>query len=265
MESEKYFAADADLADERVRLGLIEGDTDPITTRYLSAVGITSGWRCLEVGAGGGSITRWMSEKVGDAGKVVAADLDTRHVDSLKSANVEVRRMDITQDDVEVGNYDLAHCRFLLMHLRDPAAVVAKMAKALRPGGWLVAEEVDNDFVKALDEKHPLGQALTDGHRRRFQFMKDAGIMDGWIGRELPALMERAGLVDVESEGVNRLYRGGDPISIMWVKSWERMNDRFLAEGVATKSEIKTMREALEDPTLQYRGHLTQVTWGRHP
>lgn len=52
MESEKYFAADADLADERVRLGLIEGDNDPITTRFLSAVGITRGWRCLEVGAG---------------------------------------------------------------------------------------------------------------------------------------------------------------------------------------------------------------------
>lgn len=69
MESEKYFAADADLADERVRLGLIESDTDPITTRSLSAIGITRGWRCLEVGAGGGSITRWMAEQVGDAGK----------------------------------------------------------------------------------------------------------------------------------------------------------------------------------------------------
>lgn len=265
MGNERYFASDADLADERVRLSLIEGDSDPTTVRSLARVGITEGWRCLEVGAGGGSMTRWMADQVGDTGRVVAADIDTSYVEDLELANVEVRRMDITQDDLEVDAYDLAHCRFLLMHLADPAAVAAKITEALRPGGWFVAEEVDNDLVQAVDETHPLGRAFTDGHRRRFQFMKDAGIMDGWIGQALPKLLEEAGLVDVCTEEVNRFYRGGDPISLMWVKSWERMNERFLAEGVVDESDIETMRQALEDPTLQYRGHAMDVVWGRRP
>ena len=36
---------------------------------------------------------------------------------------------------------DLAFCRFLLLHVVDPAVVVARMAGAVRPGGWVVAQE----------------------------------------------------------------------------------------------------------------------------
>jgi SAM-dependent methyltransferase len=57
--------------------------------------------------------------------------------------NVEVRKLDIREQDVETERYDLVHCRALLMHLPDPAAVLARMVGALRPGGLLLAEEGD--------------------------------------------------------------------------------------------------------------------------
>ena len=37
---------------------------DPVTTTELAATGVTDGWRCLEVGAGGGSIARWLAGRV---------------------------------------------------------------------------------------------------------------------------------------------------------------------------------------------------------
>src|ERR1017187_10866573 len=36
---------------------------------------------------------------------------------------------------------DLAFCRFLLLHVVDPAVVLARMAASVRPGGWVVAQE----------------------------------------------------------------------------------------------------------------------------
>lgn len=138
----RYFAADAEGGDELARLRLLEAEFDPRTFRYLDAIGVGAGWRCLEVGAGGGSVVRWLCEQVGPEGHVVAADIDPRFLDDVRKPNVEVRRCDITRDEIELGFYDLVHCRFLLMHLDDPADVLRRMAAALRPGGWLVRRRV---------------------------------------------------------------------------------------------------------------------------
>ena len=75
-EGGRYFAADAEADDELARLKLLEALCDPWTFRCLDGIGVRQGWRCLEVGAGAGSVVRWLSERVGSAGRVVAVDLD---------------------------------------------------------------------------------------------------------------------------------------------------------------------------------------------
>ena len=67
----------------RRRLGLIEASYDPGSTRRLQALGVGPGWRCLEVGAGGGSIARWLCSKVGRTGRVCAIDLDTHFIEEI--------------------------------------------------------------------------------------------------------------------------------------------------------------------------------------
>jgi 2-polyprenyl-3-methyl-5-hydroxy-6-metoxy-1,4-benzoquinol methylase len=46
--------------DELLRLRMIEEALDPATIALLHSTGIRAGWRCLEIGAGGGSIAVWM-------------------------------------------------------------------------------------------------------------------------------------------------------------------------------------------------------------
>src|SRR5262245_24735854 len=53
--------------------------------------GVRPGWRCLEVGAGGGSIAAWLADCVGSEGAVVATDLDTTHLRGLSLPNLEIR------------------------------------------------------------------------------------------------------------------------------------------------------------------------------
>lgn len=128
-----YFWSDHEADDELTRLKLIEEFNDPSTLRHLDAIGVAEGWRCLEVGAGAGSVVRWLSQRVGPAGNIVAADLDLRFLGDISAQNVEVRRCDITQDPIEPSSYDLVHARSVLMHLRDPVAVLRRMTAALRP------------------------------------------------------------------------------------------------------------------------------------
>jgi 2-polyprenyl-3-methyl-5-hydroxy-6-metoxy-1,4-benzoquinol methylase len=62
---------------ERSRLSLLEQYHDPLTVSQLDAIGVGEGWRCPDVGAGAGSVTRMLAERVGSTGSVLAVDLDT--------------------------------------------------------------------------------------------------------------------------------------------------------------------------------------------
>ena len=88
----RYFAADAEYQAELTRRRIAEAECDPLTVRYLLRLGVGGGWRCLEVGAGAGSIVRWLSDRVGPNGSVVAADIDTRFLEDLSERNIQVRR-----------------------------------------------------------------------------------------------------------------------------------------------------------------------------
>src|SRR3974390_1762646 len=77
---------------------------------------------------------------------------------------------------------DLAFCRFLLLHVVDPAVVLGRMANAVRPGGWVVAQE-------------PITSA---GRIAGAPFsMPDARHPD--IGAMLPSLVREAGLAIVDA------------------------------------------------------------------
>src|SRR5207247_818763 len=86
---------------ERERLASMEALIDPFTIDCLEPIGVSEGWRCLEVGAGGGSIAEWLCRRVGSAGKVVATDLETKFVAAIEAFNLEVRRHDIRQNGLE--------------------------------------------------------------------------------------------------------------------------------------------------------------------
>jgi tRNA A58 N-methylase Trm61 len=76
---------------ERRRLARMEEAFDPNTVRHLEALGVPDGGRCLEVGAGAGSIARWFSHKVGPKGRVVATDVEIDFLSHLNEPNLEVR------------------------------------------------------------------------------------------------------------------------------------------------------------------------------
>src|SRR5262249_61796604 len=67
---------------ERARLAGLELGLDPGTIRHLETLGVRAGWTCWEIGGGGGSIAAWLCERVGDAGRVLATDLETSFLEN---------------------------------------------------------------------------------------------------------------------------------------------------------------------------------------
>jgi hypothetical protein len=56
MSEHRYIASGEKDEMELNRLRLLERIFDPSTTRHLEIIGVADGWRCLEVGAGAGSM-----------------------------------------------------------------------------------------------------------------------------------------------------------------------------------------------------------------
>ena len=86
---------------ERERLAAIEAACDPITIECLEKIGVADGWHCLEVGAGAGSIAEWLCQRVGANGRVLATELETKFLEAIDAPNLEVRRHDITEEELD--------------------------------------------------------------------------------------------------------------------------------------------------------------------
>src|SRR5882724_6127401 len=94
------------------RFSVLESRYDTASIRALERTGLGPGWRCLEVGGGGGSLGDWLGERVGPEGAVTVTDIEpARAASRPRAANVRLLRHDITRDPLPGDGFDLVHAR----------------------------------------------------------------------------------------------------------------------------------------------------------
>jgi SAM-dependent methyltransferase len=184
----RYVFDNAAEREARERFAALPRLYDPGTVRYLEALGVAAGWRCLEAGAGGGSVARWLAERVGPTGHVLATDVDTRFLGALAGPNLEVRRHDVTADPLPEAAFDLAHARLVLVHLPEREAVLARLVAALKPGGWLLVEEFDPLSMPPDPALNPTERRLR-AWEAMYRLMANRGV-DVRFGRRLPGQLQ---------------------------------------------------------------------------
>jgi SAM-dependent methyltransferase len=242
---------------ERSRLRLLEEFHDPLTAAQLDAIGVGDGWRCLDVGAGAGSVTRMLAERVGSIGAVLAVDLDTGLLEGLASDRVQVRRHDLLSEPLPEAAFDLVHARLLLMHLPSRFEILRRLTRAARPGGWVAA--IDPDFTTvAVAPTNPTWE-------RTWKVFFDALSAGGWdpgYGASLSGDLRAVGLVDVRADYVVSTDTGGRLIARLLSLTLERLRERMAALG-ASDEEIDEARRVLEDPANKITSPTTCVAQAR--
>ena len=249
------FAAEHDGGTER--FAALAELYDAATIRHLEALNLQRGAVCLEVGAGGGSIARWLSGHV-SPGRVVATDLDTALLEHLAIPGVEVQRHDIGGDPLPEHTFDLVHARLVLMHLADAEPVLARMARALKPGGWLVVEEFD----VALSASHGDVGIIPKTSLAFRAALERAGV-DLACGRRLPALFRAAGLEDVGAEGRTALWTGRSAGARLMYANYVGMRDAILTTRLVDPGEFTRDLERLFDPRFVTISPVMWSVWGR--
>ena len=252
------YVYDQSWTEEHKRLAGMEALLDPGTERVIDSLGIAPGWRCLEVGAGAGSIARWMGERVGPEGSVLATDVSTRHLTDLDAPNVEVREHDILSDPLPEEEFDLVHARLLVEHLGRPA--LERMLPPLRPGGWLVLEDYDTGGAAVYPDDTGAG-AVIDAV---LDFMSRSGF-DPELGRKLTHELERAGLEEVGAEGSVPIYRGGTAATDFLRLSIKSLSEQVVEAGMLTREQIEAGLARLDDPEATVLHATSVAAWGRKP
>jgi SAM-dependent methyltransferase len=141
---------------ELERLARQERLIGPTTRDYFQAAGITPGMRVLDVGSGTGVVAFLVAELVGPSGEVVGTDLAPI---AVATANKAASDRGLSQVTFREGSpaemqferpFDAIVGRYVLWCQADPAAMLRKLARHLRPAGLVIFHEMDWSFVRSV-------------------------------------------------------------------------------------------------------------------
>ena len=246
---------------ERGRLEKLEAIHDEATLRRVDAIAIGTGSRCLEVGAGAGSIARALAQRAGPGGQVVAADMDPRFLADFPGPGRSVITHDITEGPVPPADFDFVHCRAVLAHVADLASAARNLVACARPGGTVLSEEPDYGAAEPCDPAHPRAKVFGDyiastgeGHR-----------MDAFAGRHAYQAFVDAGLEDLRCEADTAIVRGGDARALYRKHTMENARELAVASGRYSEASYQELLDCFEDPSFHYVDALWVGVSGRVP
>jgi SAM-dependent methyltransferase len=252
------YVPDQDWHDEGDRLAALEELWDHGTKTVIEALGVAPGWRCLEVGAGAGSIAAWLAGQVAPDGGVLATDLSTRHLAGRSAPCLEVREHDILDDPLPRARFDLVHARCVVEHLGRRALV--RMVPSLRPGGWLVLEAHDWAGAAGYPAPDPVQRAVE----AELDLLTRSGF-DRHYGRKLVHELETAGLEDVGAAGRLHVYRGASSRTAFLRLTLESLAPALLEAGDLTRRDVDEAFARLDDPGTVFLSAPMIAAWGRTP
>ncbi|MEU3166214.1 class I SAM-dependent methyltransferase [Streptosporangium sp. NPDC006930] len=218
---------------------------DPLTFERLALTGVGPGWRCLEVGAGGGSVALWLAERVTPGGHVLATDIKPGLIPSRPG--LTVARHDIVTDPLPQDAFDLIHARLVLSHLPQRRQVLRRLRAALRPGGRLQLDEIDiTRWVAPPASGGREGEVYGIYVTAMARVLGAAGSDPTWgsvAARDIAA----AGLVDIDQVRWTEVWERGSAGLGLLISNSHHLEDHLTAAGM-TSGQLREVREVMSAP-----------------
>lgn len=254
-----YNVREDEAALEQERLGFLAEARDPKSKGIIERCGIRAGWHCLELGAGAGTLSTWMAEKVGDDGRVMSTDIELRF-HAPATPNMIVRQHDVTTDPLPRAHFDLVHARAVLQHIPEREDVIDKLTDALKPGGWIVLE--DGNFLSFAEQSvpeayRPLHEIICTGQTTQWR--------DPNFGLQLLGALRDRGYVDLDVVGDVWAMRPGEPGGEWWFLALERAGTRLVEAGLMTDDQVRAAIDVVREPGFVMASPLSMAVMGRRP
>ena len=198
---------------EAQRLELQASLWDPVSHAFFDRVGVMRGWRVLEVGPGRGSLHKELRRRV--EGPIDAVEQSPIFASALRQlcrqdgfGDGEIWNQALLDTPLPEDHYDFIFARWVFLFLPNPAAHLAKLAHALKPGGLIAIQDYYRDTF-GLVPRPPDWEALVEADRAFFA--SQGG--DANIGARLPLMFDAAGLDMVD---ITPTTKFGRPGSLVW-------------------------------------------------
>jgi SAM-dependent methyltransferase len=224
-------------------------------------------------------VPTWLAGKVaapgpdGERGTVLATDIDVSWMaaDGRPAAPYDLpydtARHDVADDEPPSApggeGFDLVHARLVLSHVPARERALARMARALRPGGWLVVEDFDMDFLPLAcpDAQGPHEERANRLRQGFTALLRQRGV-DGALGRTFARRLRGFGLDEVGADAYT-------PLAVPATRRLELANTRQVRQGLVAlgiaDSEIDAHVAALEQGVVDVATPPLVTAWGRRP
>ena len=243
------------------RLQLVEAANDPTTIKLLEETGIQPGWHCLELGAGAGSILRWMGSQVGPTGLAVGVDKKIAYLHKDDSPHVQIYQGSFLDVALE-QSFDLLHSRYVLIHNKEEGAILRKLSSLLKPGGWALFEEPDFTSATLQDRKQETPQGRVN--RAICQMFINLGLDPAYALR-LPHKLQEAGLHIVRAQSIMHLCPGNSPMARVMAESARVLEQEYSKTGLCSPKDIQVYVRLSQDSTHWALYHSTISVIARKP
>jgi SAM-dependent methyltransferase len=249
------------------RLHVLHDIYSPAGRRVLLQAGLTRGMRVADFGCGVGATTRMLAKMAGPAGSVTGVDIDRAQLEEAGElcateglTNTTFVEASAYSTGLPRNSFDLVYCRFLLLHLADPAACLREMKAVLKPGGILVAE--DGDLASAASVPPSAMNAFAD----LFGQLGPARGLNYSLGKDLYHLVLNAGFTNASLE-INQpaIIRGQNRFFLKW--SVEEAGPALVDAGIVTSDDLartlSEMQAVVEDPSVLILPPRMSLVWAR--
>jgi ubiquinone/menaquinone biosynthesis C-methylase UbiE len=169
-----------------------------IKRRMAELLGPRPGQHLLEAGCGMGHELRRLAGRVAPGGSVLGIDMNQAMIDEARRRTADLGGAvrcqvgDVQRLELGDGVVDGVRTEKVLMYVPDQQRAISELARVLRPGGRVVAFELD--YGAALIDLPDQGTA-----QRVLDVLGDT-VAQRWMGRALARMFHEAGLRDIVAE-----------------------------------------------------------------
>ncbi|MCM2387196.1 class I SAM-dependent methyltransferase [Streptomyces albipurpureus] len=242
------------------RLQALAAVCDPATKAVLSPWELRPGARCLEIGAGAGTVALWLAARC-PGSEVTATDTDIRFLAGLRHPAVRALQHDVRTEEFPPGTFDLIIARSVLCHLRERDAVLARMVSWLAPGGRIYIE--DPSFFPAASSADPVVRRLGGAISATLAAALGSDV-EGWA-RSFPAPLLGHGLIQVGVRVHCSTLTSKNAAGAAWRLSVADLLPVMDQQGTLSGAETSSALAHLERPEFIDVAHAMIAMWGVLP